>query len=81
MFAVYAYVGRMIFLVCHILKMLLCRYCVRRLSICQALNFLLQRNSFYVYYMFSFVSGLTGLIAQRLSHYNPPALPFTFARK
>jgi hypothetical protein len=28
-----------------------------------------------------FVSGLTGLLAQRLSHYNPPALPFAFARK
>ncbi|KAJ9594478.1 hypothetical protein L9F63_014090, partial [Diploptera punctata] len=24
--------------------------------------------------------GLTGLLAQRLSHYNPPSLPFTFAR-
>ncbi|XP_069698130.1 zinc finger CCCH domain-containing protein 13 isoform X1 [Periplaneta americana] len=24
--------------------------------------------------------GITGLLAQRLSHYNPPALPFAFAR-
>ena len=25
--------------------------------------------------------GLTGLLAQRLSHYNPPAMPHSFASK
>lgn len=36
---------------------------------------------YYVAILKDLFSGITGLLAQRLSHYNPPALPFAFSRK